>query len=195
MMIKENTLFRYYVVLALLFMVGSASVYASRLIMPRQQAEHFCQLMLDDGTGASPLYYHARRMMQPEDTLSVEQLFTSFILQDDNWQGMRFFPHQDGDNVVWYSAADKLPATINAEHRKYILEVFPRLIAQVEAGDWNTVDAYIDKMLQYQCQFGGSKATSPVSSAQLAIIAAIFLVIMLVSRFFVLSLHPKRRQL
>jgi hypothetical protein len=108
---------------------------------------------------------------------------------------MRFFPHQDGDNVVWYSAADKLPATINAEHRKYILEVFPRLIAQVEAGDWNTVDAYIDKMLQYQCQFGGSKATSPVSSAQLAIIAAIFLVIMLVSRFFVLSLHPKRRQL
>lgn len=194
-MIKENSLFRYYVVLALLLMVGSASVSASRLIMPRQQAEHFCQLLLDDGTGASPLYYHTRRMMQPEDTLSVEQLFTSFILQDDNWQGMRFFPHQEGDDIVWYSAADKLPATINAEHRKYMLEVFPRLISQVEAGDWSTVDAYIDKMLQYQCQFGGAKATSPVSSSQLAIIAAIFLVIMLVSCFFVLSLHPKRRQL
>ncbi len=195
MMIKENSLFRYYVVLALLFMVGSASVSASRLIMPRQQAEHFCQLMLNDGTGASPLFYHARHMIQAEDTLSIEQLFASFILQDDNWQGMRFFPHQEGDDVVWYSAADKLPSTINAEHRKYIYEVFPRLIAQVEAGDWNTVDAYIDKMLQYQCLFGGSKATSPVSSAQLTIIAAIFLVILLVSRFLLLSLHPKRRQL
>ena len=194
-MIKPNSLFRYYVVLALLLMVGSASVSASRLIMPRQQAEHFCQLLLDDGTGASPLYYHARRMMQPEDTLSVEQLFTSFILQDDNWQGMRFFPHQEGDDVVWYSAADKLPSTINAEHRKYNGDLFIRTDVAVEVGDWSTVDAYIDKMLQYQCQFGGSKATSPVSSSQLAIIAVIFLVIMLVSCFFVLSLHPKRRQL
>ncbi len=194
-MINTNSLFRYYVVLALLLMVGSASVSASRLIMPRQQAEHFCQLMLDDGTGASPLYYHARRMMQAEDSLSVEQLFASFILQDDNWQGMRFFPHQEGRGVVWYSAADKLPATINAEHRKYILEVFPRLIAQVEAGDWKTVDAYIEKMVQYQCQFGGSQVKSPVSSAQLTVIAAIFLAILLVSRFLLLPLHPKRRQL
>jgi hypothetical protein len=194
-MINTNSLFRYCFVLALLLMVGSASVSASRLIMPRQQAEHFCQLMLDDGTGASPLYYHARRMMQAEDSLSVEQLFASFILQDDNWQGMRFFPHQEGRGVVWYSAADKLPATINAEHRKYILEVFPRLIAQVEAGDWKTVDAYIEKMVQYQCQFGGSQVKSPVSSAQLTVIAAIFLAILLVSRFLLLPLHPKRRQL
>ena len=194
-MINTNSLFRYCFVLALLLMVGSASVSASRLIMPRQQAEHFCQLMLDDGTGASPLYYHARHMMQAEDSLSVEQLFASFILQDDNWQGMRFFPHQEGRGVVWYSAADKLPATINAEHRKYILEVFPRLIAQVEAGDWKTVDAYIEKIVQYQCQFGGSQVKSPVSSAQLTVIAAIFLVILLVSRFLLLPLHPKRRQL
>ena len=194
-MINTNSLFRYCFVLALLLMVGSASVSASRLIMPRQQAEHFCQLMLDDGTGASPLYYHARHMMQAEDSLSVEQLFASFILQDDNWQGMRFFPHQGGRGGVWYSAADKLPATINAEHRKYILEVFPRLIAQVEAGDWKTVDAYIEKIVQYQCQFGGSQVKSPVSSAQLTVIAAIFLVILLVSRFLLLPLHPKRRQL
>lgn len=193
MMIKENSLFRYYVVLALLFMVGSASVSASRLIMPRQQAEHFCQLMLNDGTGASPLFYHARHMIQAEDTLSIEQLFASFILQDDNWQGMRFFPHQEGDDVVWYSAADKLPSTINAEHRKYIYEVFPRLIAQVEAGDWNTVDAYIDKMLQYQCQFGGNVASEPVSSSFLVVVVLIFMVLILVSRFLCLSLHPKER--
>ena len=192
-MIKENSLFRYYVVLALLLMVGSASVSASRLIMPRQQAEHFCQLLLDDGTGASPLYYHARRMMQPEDTLSVEQLFTSFILQDDNWQGMRFFPHQEGDDIVWYSAADKLPATINAEHRKYMLEVFPRLISQVEAGDWSTVDAYIDKMLQYQCQFGGHQASVAVSPSLLVYVALFFLIVFLVSRFFYILLHPKRK--
>lgn len=179
-------------VLTLLFVAGSASVSASRLLMPQKQAAHFCQLLLNDGTRVSSLTSHARQLMQAEDTLTVEQLFASFILQDDNWQGMRFFPHQVEGRVEWYSAIDQLPAAMDAEHQRYIHEVFPRLKAEVEAGRWATVDAYIEKMLQYQCRFGGTQAKSPVQAAHLAYIAVFFLLVVLVSRLLFVTLHPKR---
>jgi hypothetical protein len=47
-----------------------------------------------------------------------------------------------------------LPASINAEHQKYIREVFTRLNALVQTGRWQAVDAFIDRMTRYQCQFG-----------------------------------------
>ena len=159
--------------LTLLFFVGSASLTAAPLVIPQQQAEHFCQLFVAEGASVSTLSYQARKMIQPDDSLSLEQIFAGYVLLADGWQTMRLFPHQENGAVSWYSATAELPASIGSEHQKYIREVFPRLVAEVQAGDWETVDAYIDRMIQYQCQFGGSKLPSRPSSA--AIIWILFL--------------------
>ena len=181
-----------YALLALL-LAGPHCVFSAPLVLPQETARHFCQLLISDGSTVSTLSQHGHQMMQADDSLSVEQIFAGYILLADNWQTMRIFPHQEGDRVSWYSATDDLPASMDSEHQKYIREVFPRLIEQVHAGDWKSVDAYIDKMLQYQCQFGGQKASSAVSSGFLVVVALIFVAVILVSRFFYLLLHPKRK--
>jgi hypothetical protein len=146
-------------------MAGPHSVFSKPLVLPQAQAAHFCQLFVADGVSVSTLLRRAHRMTQPDDSLaqswskglSVEQIFAGYILLADGWQTMRLFPHQENGAVSWYSATDELPASIGSEHQKYIQEVFPRLIAEVQAENWSTVDAYIDRMIQYQCQFGGQK--------------------------------------
>jgi hypothetical protein len=118
-------------------------------------------------------------------------------MRDDNWQSLRLFPHHEADGtIVWYAPADALPASLGAEHQKYIREVFPRLQQEMEAGRWENVDAYIDRMLEYQCQFGGTTLASQPSFYD---ITGIFLVIsMLVilcsSRFFRTFAAKKRKQ-
>ena len=106
---------------------------------------------------------------------------------------MCIFPHQQGDKVVWYSATDELPALMDNEHQKYIRQVFPRLIAEVQAANWQAVDKYVDRMLQYQCQFGGNQAVNAVSSSFLVVVGLIFVIVILVSRFFYVLLSPKRK--
>ena len=184
---------RFKYALLALFIAGPHCVSAAPLVIPQAQAEHFCQLLISDGGSLSPLSVHARKAIQADDSLSIEQIFSGFVLLADGWQTMRIFPHQQGGEVVWYSATDDLPASMSAEHQKYIREVFPRLIAEVQAGHWKTVDEYVDKMLQYQCQFGGNVASEPVSSSFLVVVVLIFMVLILVSRFLCLSLHPKER--
>ena len=169
--------------LALVLSAGSASLSAAPLVIPQQQAAHFCQLFvaerlqIGDGTSGmdtslSMLSLRARKMIQPDDSLSVEQIYAGYVLLADGWQTMRLFPHQENGVVSWYSATDELPSSIDSEHQKYIREVFPRLVAEVQVGDWETVDAYIDRMIQYQCQFGG---ITPSSSPSSSVIAGIFL--------------------
>ena len=158
----------------ILFIAGSAPLSASPLVIPQKQAAHFCQLFISDGGSLSPISVHAHRTIQPDDSLSVEQIFAGYILLADGWQTMRLFPHQVDGVVSWYSATDELPASIDAEHQKYIREVFPRLVADVQAGDWETVDAYIDRMIQYQCQFGGQELPARPSSAAIIGIFLLF---------------------
>ena len=89
----------------------------------------------------------------------------NYVFDYQGWQTLRIFPHQKADGIVeWYAPTDELPQDMSEEHQKYIHEVFPRLIAEIEAGNWDTADAYIDRMIQYQCQFGGSKLPSRLSS-------------------------------
>ena len=122
--------------------------------IPQAQAKHFCQLMLNDETGIYPLGYHARRILSSNDSLTAEQQFTSFIFYGNNWQSLRLFPHTEADGTVtWYAPAEQLPASMGKEHQKYIREVMPRLQQEMEAGNWQTVDAYIDRMITYQCRF------------------------------------------
>ena len=120
-------------------------------------ARHFCRLLLNYGTTISPLSYHALRLLAPNDSRTVEQQFMSYVFYENNWQSLRLFPNRQADGTVdWFAPADKLPASIGLEHRKYIREVFPRMQKEIEAGNWNTVDAYIDRMLEYQCTFGST---------------------------------------
>ena len=177
---------RYKIVLALLFIVGSASLSASPLVIPQQQAAHFCQLFVAENSSLSTLSYRARKTIQPDDSLSVEQIFAGYVLLADGWQTMRLFPHQENGNVSWYSATDELPASIDSEHQKYIREVFPRLVAELQAGHWSTVDAYIERMIQYQCQFGGSKLPARPSSA---VIIGIFLLLLFAGKGYSLLKH------
>lgn len=104
-------------VLALLFIAGSASLSASPLVIPQKQAAHFCQLFVAENSSLSTLSRRAYQMIsQPDDSLSVEQIFAGYVLLADGWQTMRLFPHQEDGVVLWYSATDELPASIDAEH-------------------------------------------------------------------------------
>ena len=122
--------------------------------IPQAQAKHFCQLFISDESGLYPLGYHAQRTLSSKDSLTAEQQFTSFIFYNDNWQTLRLFPHAEADGTVtWYAPAESLPASLGKEHQKYIREVMPRLQQEMEAGHWQTVDDYIDRMITYQCRF------------------------------------------
>ena len=196
---KVKTLFYTPFVLALLFIAGSASLSAAPLVIPQKQAAHFCQLFVaerlrvGDGTSGmdsslSTLSRQAHQMIsQPDDSLSVEQIFAGYVLLADGWQTMPLFPHQEDGFVSWYSATDELPVSIGSEHQKYIREVFPRLVAEVQLEHWSTVDDYIDRMIQYQCQFGGQELPPRPSSAT---IIGIFLLFF--ASFFALSLQNLR---
>lgn len=127
---------------------------------------------------------------------TAEQVFTGLIFYFDDWisepiimaadaerqqfvyelcsgSTLRIFPHKSGAGAVsWYTPTGRLPESIGAEHRRYIQEVFTRLNAEVKAEHWETVDAYIDSMIKYQCQFGGNPPSQSPSSYT---IIAIFL--------------------
>ena len=184
--------YRFTLILTLLCFAGSVSVFADPLIIPKEQSEHFCQLLIDDGNTIAPLNYHARRAMTQTDSLSVEQLFTGYIFFQSNWKSMRFFPHCEEDGSIrWYAPEDRLPSTLSPEHQKYIREVFPRLEKEIQAGNWETVDAYIDKMIEYQCEFGGhgkSNATIPTY----LILIGIFLLLGVVAFCRFISFCPNK---
>ena len=190
-----SLLSRYKIVLALLFIARSASLSAAPLVIPQKQATHFCQLFVaerlrvGDGTSGmssslSTLSRRAHQMIEPEDSLSVEQIFAGYVLLADGWQTMHLFPHQEDGVVSWYSATDELPASIDSEHQKYICEVFPRLVAEIQAGHWSTVDAYIDRMIQYQCQFGGKKLPLRPSSAAIIGIFFLFFALLFLGHYY-----------
>jgi hypothetical protein len=166
--------------LTLLLTAGSA-VTASPRVLPQQQARHFCRLLFYDDGRLLPLSVYAQHLtaMLCHDfrygDFTPEQVFTGLIFFYDDWQQepmpfsngqgrmlmeelhsgqtLRLFPHCEGATVAWYAPTDDVPASISPEHRKYMQEVFPRLNAEVQAGNWQAVDAFIDKMIRYQCQF------------------------------------------
>ena len=161
---------------------------AKPLVLTQAQAAHFCQLFVAENSSLSTLSMQAHQVIQPDDSLSVEQIFAGYVLLADGWQAMHLFPHQENGMVSWYSATDELPPSMSFEHQKYIREVFPRLVAEVQAGHWSTVDAYIDRMIHYQCQFGGSKLpTRPSSAAIIGIFLLFFASFMNVNGFLSVS--------
>lgn len=142
---------------------------------------------------------------------TAEQVFTGLIFYFDDWMRepfimtadaerqrliydlcsgstLRIFPHKSGamaSAVSWYAPTLRLPESIDAEHRRYIQEVFTRLNAEVKAEHWETVDAYIDSMIKYQCQFGGNPPSqSPSSYTIIAIFLGMSLACLAVCKVF-----------
>jgi hypothetical protein len=132
-------------------------------ILPRATAAHFCQLLVCDNSNRvmSLTCYIRQHQAVLSDSLSAEQSFCTYVFNYDGWQSLRIFPHADNNGTVtWYAAYEMLPNDIDAEHQKYIHDVFPRLIAEVEAENWTQVDAYIDRMLKYQTTFAASTSSN-----------------------------------
>jgi hypothetical protein len=185
-----SSLSRFKYALLALLIAGPHCVFSKPLVLPQAQATHFCQLFVSDGGTLSPLSVHAHKTIHANDSLSAEQILAGYILLADGWQTIRMFPHQEDGVVSWYSATDALPASMSSEHQKYIREVFPRLVAEVQAGHWSTVDAYIDRMIQYQCQFGGSEPPSrPSSAAIIGIFLLFFALVFLCKKTAIVGVH------
>ncbi len=177
--------------LTLLFYAGSVSAIVTETI-PKAQAEHFCQLLINDGNSIAPLSYHARSNMTQTDSLTAKQLFAGFIFFQDNWKTMRFFPHAGEDGTVtWYAPTDLLPSTLSSEHQKYIHEVFPRLSNEIQAANWEAVDAYIEKMIEYQCKYGGGEAANTIEPSHLIGMIVLFLIGLVVISFFIRNFAAK----
>ena len=85
-------------------------------VMPREQATHFCCLLMNDGESIMPLSVHARRVLEPSNSLSSEQLFVDFLMREDNWQTLRLFPHRQDDGNV--DTDDNDPVTPVAKAKK-----------------------------------------------------------------------------
>lgn len=165
-------------------MTGSQASNNGPRVLPQKQAAHFCRLLVNDGTGTIyPLSVYAWRltMLLCHDTrygsYSAEQVFTGLVFFYNDWvearlpfsngegrqlmeelhsgQTLRLFPHTEKGCTTWYAPTDQLPASLGTEHQKYISEVFSRLNALVQANEWKSVDTFIDRMIRYQCKFGG----------------------------------------
>lgn len=167
-------------------------------VMPEATAAHFCQLLVTNGEGAVvPLSSYIRSTMAESmddrtmagDSVTIEQLFCQYVFDFGGWQSLRIFPQAIDGRVVWFAPADALPASVSAEHQKYMHDVFPRLTKEVQAGNWATVDAYIDRMLQYQSSFGSSTASTP-GMMPVWIAGILFLLLLVVP--FVISDGKKR---
>ena len=176
---------RFIGLLTLLLFAGSVSLFATT--MPQKQSKHFCQLLVCDNENKvrTLSVYIRQQLSEQNDSLSIEQLFMNYVFDYQGWQTLRIFPHQKADgSVEWYAPTDELPQDMSEEHQKYIREVFPRLIAEIETNNWETADAYIDRMIQYQCQFGGSKLPSRPSSTVIIGIFILFFIFTILAYLF-----------
>ena len=135
---------------------------AAQNTLPKETAAHFCRLLVNDDEGhvCTISNYIRTHQTATSDSLTLQQLFTTYVFQYEGWKTLRIFPHCTEGSVKWYAATDALPSDLDHEHQKYIREVFPRLATEVEAGNWTQVDAYINRMEQYQCRFGSSSPST-----------------------------------
>lgn len=155
--------------------------------LPKTTAAHFCQLLVSDNKGtvtSLAVYIRQSPVTDNHSPLTLEQQFATYVFHYDGWQTLRIFPHQGASGTTtWYAAGDALPADMDAEHQKYIHDVFPRLLKEVQAGNWSTVDAYIDRLLQYQATFGQQTTTVNQPRAYIIFIIGLLFALFLMTAF------------
>lgn len=62
---------------------------------------------------------------------------------------LKVLPYTD-KRTIWYSPVDSIPNSVEAEHAKYIRNVFSLMNGDVQAKQWERVNFYLDKMRKYQ---------------------------------------------
>ena len=146
--------------------------------MPQSTATRFCQLLVQDADGNIKSLNAFANGDAP--------LFAEYVFQHDGWRDLRIFPHGDR----WYAATDMLPTSLDHEHQRYIQEVFPRMLKEIEAERWDVVDQYIDRLQQYQRQFSNTNQVSSISSPLpvmllLPLLIVLFLLVPFLQRFLI----------
>ena len=212
---KHLHVIRRWVLLALLLAGSAHLFASPRTLPKEQASHFCRLLFYDGEGSVRLLNTYAQNLVtvlcgQPRyGDYTAEQVFTGLIFYFDDWisepiimatdaerqqfvyelcsgSTLRIFPHKSGAGAVsWYTPTGRLPESIGAEHRRYIQEVFTRLNAEVKAEHWETVDAYIDSMIKYQCQFGGNPPSqSPSSYTIIAIFLGMSLACLAVCKVF-----------
>jgi hypothetical protein len=146
--------------------------------MPQSTATRFCQLLVQDADGNIKSLNAFANGDAP--------LFAEYVFQHDGWRDLRIFPHGDR----WYAATDMLPTSLDHERQRYIQDVFPRMLKEIEAERWDVVDQYIDRLQQYQRQFSNTNQVSSISAPfpvmlLLPLLFLIFLLVPFLQRFLI----------
>ncbi|MBR1448531.1 MAG: cytochrome c biogenesis protein CcsA [Prevotella sp.] len=88
----------------------------------------------------------------------ARQIVVSQLLQGIT---LKVFPHTADDRTTWYAPTDEVDTlSVPADDRLYMGTFFMLLYEEIEAGHYDTVDRYLDKMLAYQQQNGGTSIPS-----------------------------------
>ena len=93
-----------------------------------------------------PLKQDKKPMKMQEKQMLITQLHQGTLL--------KLFPYEADGQITWYAPTGTLPATMDAEHQKYIRDVFTRLNGEVQAARFGVADQYISRMHLYQRTFG-----------------------------------------
>ncbi len=91
--------------------------------------------------------------LQHKDVAKIDEKMM-LIMELHQGRPLKIFPYQDSLRLTWYSPTSTLPATMDAEHQKYMREVFTLLNGEVHAGRYYVVNQYLERLLQYQQTFG-----------------------------------------
>jgi hypothetical protein len=159
---------------------------AANAVVPQATAARFCQLLVCDTDERiiSLQAFLSKNPVGSSDSLTTEQLFFDYVFHYGGWQTLCIFPYCDGQQAHWYAAGSELPQQMPTEHRRYMQEVFVRMQAEVDAERWDVVDAYIDRLLQYQRQFGPVASEPRSASLPISLITALFFVLFLSISFW-----------
>ena len=87
--------------------------------------------------------------LQDKDVRKTDEK-VSLIMELHQGTPLKIFPYAS----TWYSPTSTLPDSMDAEHRKYIREVFTLLNGEIQAGRYERANQFLDKMLEYQQTFG-----------------------------------------
>ena len=107
-------------------------------------------------------YYMGGQSGELEKQASKVDEKVGLIMELHQGKPLKLFPYTWGHGITWYGPTDDLPADMDQEHRKYMHEVFTLLNGEVQAGNWQNANAYLEKMQKYQQTFGGRSLPSPV---------------------------------
>ena len=118
------------------------------------------QLNLPDYASFNSLFNHHGYILGPylqnKDAQKTDDR-VSVIMELHQGTPLKIFPYES----TWYAPTSTLPDSMDAQHRKYIREVFSLLNGEVQAGNYDRANQFLDKMLKYQQTFGQRSLPSP----------------------------------